>query len=656
MRKTNKKGFTIVELVIVIAVVAILAAVLIPTFVSVTKRANESKDTQLVRNLNTALAVDTEVGKHETMQSALEAAAKAGYDVAKINTSATDNEILWDSKNDCFVYKKDSGIEYIPNSVSEEQQKAVKNYQYWVIASTPNAIYSTYLYDYKGNGTETVTTGLDVGNETVAAITYKNDTANAQEVVIRTNSFDTAVAVNAEKDTVSHYGKVKEVNIAKVAPSSYHEYGNVAGNINLAYGRVELKANSSVSNVVIKTIENVTPTSDNVKISVETGANANLIISEVSGVSAVVDGSGASTVAKIENISGKVAAIGSEMYDSIQEAWTNIKNNDTLVLLNDCSTTEILFVPANVKVVVDLNKHNISSTKRVFYVSKENSSLEIKGEGKISTTEQTVFGMVGSETDDGKTYALKVGHNVEISSSIYGIAIFDRNSSRASYGVDLTFEGHDSSEEGSIYISGNINKKVGNVPIIKVENAVCDSTVYLAGFSKFYATDSSFKLTGSLMIKSGEIHLSNNNFVVDCESINKLEADYVKNGNGAFGAKCGILFENGVEHYAGLTSVSITVDNKFEFINTNGMEYTDVIFIDYTESASVEIDIKVRYLSINEFKYRIEYRGVTNKNIDCSGYIYFINEENANAYTVDKFKEQYGIKEVTVFGNVEKIN
>ena len=236
MRKPNKKGFTIVELVIVIAVVAILAAVLIPTFVSVTKRANESKDTQLVRNLNTALAVDTEVGKHETMQSALEAAAKAGYDVAKINTSATDNEILWDSKNDCFVYKKDSGIEYIPNSVSEAQQKAVKNYQYWVIASTPNATYSTYLYDYKGSGTETVTTGLDVGNETVAAITYKNDTANAQEVVIRTNSASTTLTIDAFEsgtyggqnytcDTIKHYDIVGKLVATNAGMGSYHENG-----------------------------------------------------------------------------------------------------------------------------------------------------------------------------------------------------------------------------------------------------------------------------------------------------------------------------------------------------------------------------------------------------------------------------------------------
>ena len=40
--RNNKKGFTIVELVIVIAVIAILAAVLIPTFAGVITKAQES--------------------------------------------------------------------------------------------------------------------------------------------------------------------------------------------------------------------------------------------------------------------------------------------------------------------------------------------------------------------------------------------------------------------------------------------------------------------------------------------------------------------------------------------------------------------------------------------------------------------------------------
>ena len=51
MIKLNKKGFTIVELVIVIAVIAILAAVLIPTFSGVIQKANESSAQQGAANI-----------------------------------------------------------------------------------------------------------------------------------------------------------------------------------------------------------------------------------------------------------------------------------------------------------------------------------------------------------------------------------------------------------------------------------------------------------------------------------------------------------------------------------------------------------------------------------------------------------------------------
>ena len=50
MKRNNKKGFTIVELVIVIAVIGILAAVLIPTFSSIITEANKSADLQTARN------------------------------------------------------------------------------------------------------------------------------------------------------------------------------------------------------------------------------------------------------------------------------------------------------------------------------------------------------------------------------------------------------------------------------------------------------------------------------------------------------------------------------------------------------------------------------------------------------------------------------
>lgn len=57
MKKRNRKGFTIVELVIVIAVIGILAAVLIPTFSSVITKANESKALQEAKNMYTEYLV-----------------------------------------------------------------------------------------------------------------------------------------------------------------------------------------------------------------------------------------------------------------------------------------------------------------------------------------------------------------------------------------------------------------------------------------------------------------------------------------------------------------------------------------------------------------------------------------------------------------------
>ena len=53
MKKNNRKGFTITELVIVIAVIAILAAVLIPTFGGIINKANDSAHLQEARSIMT---------------------------------------------------------------------------------------------------------------------------------------------------------------------------------------------------------------------------------------------------------------------------------------------------------------------------------------------------------------------------------------------------------------------------------------------------------------------------------------------------------------------------------------------------------------------------------------------------------------------------
>ncbi|MBQ6182297.1 MAG: type II secretion system protein [Clostridia bacterium] len=58
MKKTNKKGFTLVELVIVIAVIAILAAVLIPVFANLIGKAKDAAALQNARTTLEELAVE----------------------------------------------------------------------------------------------------------------------------------------------------------------------------------------------------------------------------------------------------------------------------------------------------------------------------------------------------------------------------------------------------------------------------------------------------------------------------------------------------------------------------------------------------------------------------------------------------------------------
>ena len=242
MKKNNKKGFTIVELVIVIAVIAILAAVLIPTFSSVIKKAKVNNDIQLVRNLNTALATDTK--EHKTMQDALDAAFEFGYDVAKINnTSVEENEILWDSVNDVFCYLKDGALEYVPNSATTVL--AVNDYKLWKISDTVDATYSTY---YVGSATTINTTkGFDAGTTPgITEIKYENNTD--QKVVIRTNSFDTTLTINdsSTQGKIYHYDNLGKLIITDCAMESYHEMGTV-GYAELKNGHLAVEENASIN-------------------------------------------------------------------------------------------------------------------------------------------------------------------------------------------------------------------------------------------------------------------------------------------------------------------------------------------------------------------------------------------------------------------------
>ena len=121
IKRNNKKGFTIVELVIVIAVIAILAAVLIPTFAGIIKKANISKDTQLAKNLNTILiSEEAEGNKPADFSEVLSVLRENGYVVENLNPTTEGCYFVWESaSNQIMLVDKDFQIIYVAEALTE---------------------------------------------------------------------------------------------------------------------------------------------------------------------------------------------------------------------------------------------------------------------------------------------------------------------------------------------------------------------------------------------------------------------------------------------------------------------------------------------------------------------------------------------------------
>ena len=98
MRNTNRKrGFTIIELVVVIAVIAILAGVLIPTFSGIIKKSKESSDESAVRNMNTVLAADGAV-EPTNIFDLFDVLAENGIVADNYKPLYTNRYFFWDSE------------------------------------------------------------------------------------------------------------------------------------------------------------------------------------------------------------------------------------------------------------------------------------------------------------------------------------------------------------------------------------------------------------------------------------------------------------------------------------------------------------------------------------------------------------------------------
>ncbi len=248
MKSKMKKGFTLTELVIVIAVIAILAAVLIPTYTTLVRKANISADTQLCKNMNTALATEQNV---ESMQQVVEILDDAGYGIGKFNPTTEDYRFVWDKDSNQILLLNEK-MEVVSHAKdydtdSWELWLTVKNAKEVVTSKKMNFNYFL-AYDYNGSISISTMSSFATGNNTLNGnVTLASD-ANGNATV--SGNISGTLTVNTPNATVNQYGTVKNVAVKAVKANSFHLFG-YAEKVTVEKGRVVTENASYVKELVV---------------------------------------------------------------------------------------------------------------------------------------------------------------------------------------------------------------------------------------------------------------------------------------------------------------------------------------------------------------------------------------------------------------------
>lgn len=367
MKFTNKKrGFTIVELIIVIAVIAVLAAVLIPVFSGLIQQGKDAEAKVVVNTLNKGLAMTTT--KPATMQSALEAVeTNVGINVAKLDETyaKTGNKILWDSEYNTFLFVTKDGEKVSAPNVDKFTDKEIN---LWAVAKTTDDLKDNYSHYWYGGDVAAVevATGFDAGVASINAITYKTDAT--QSVVIRTNSEKTELTINAKNSDVQHYDVAGNVKVLAVKGASYHEHGNVIGTVTVESGHVQIESGAEVASIIASK-----SASETVAASVTAASGATVGTVVVNHASASVEVKSGATVAEVAP--GKDVTIDTSKVTGITPSTTVIDTEKASDFAGGLGTEVSPYLIANAEQFENINKLSDSISSGNSYCFKQIANI-----------------------------------------------------------------------------------------------------------------------------------------------------------------------------------------------------------------------------------------------------------------------------------------
>lgn len=356
MKASKKRGFTIVELVIVIAVIAILAAVLIPTFANIIQKANVANDVALARNMNTILIADEATnGRSTDMYDVLIALEQGGFKLENLNPRADGNVFAWDKANNQIVYldKKnpDKPIFQAKEIGDNKGDLYITTRKAEVFADYPG--YSYYFAsDISGDITLDEGSCLDTGE---FALTGDVSVKTEKDVEIH-GTINGTITVDSPSGKITNYSVVKNVVIKNTAATSYHERGHVAA--------MEIQ-NSLTGKVVLENDAYVEKLTNN-----RTSGTV-----ESKGYVKEVDGSDTTSVEKTE--SGYILEIGT--YDQLVNFRNKVNagasySGMTVKLTADIDISERAWTPIGAK-----HREKINADSNVFQGTFDGQNHKITG-------------------------------------------------------------------------------------------------------------------------------------------------------------------------------------------------------------------------------------------------------------------------------------
>ena len=205
-KKNKRRGFTVVELVIVIAVIAILAAVLIPTYANLVKKANEAKAQAEAKNLITEMLADILLGKEGDAD--LLVFSEKGSDVYAYAYSRTEGKII--------AYKNN------PTAKTGSFEDTVQS----ILTAMGDAITDCNVAEDDWRHPDKIKAVVNELNTKGTMIVYANYTINADKFAVHVHSFgawENADAENhirrcscGETETAKHEWESKTENNVKI--------------------------------------------------------------------------------------------------------------------------------------------------------------------------------------------------------------------------------------------------------------------------------------------------------------------------------------------------------------------------------------------------------------------------------------------------------